>query len=119
MSAVENDLTRAALEYLRVRWDVWCWRNNSGSYQPEGSNRYVVFGLKGSSDILGIVRGTGKLLACEAKTETGKLSPAQEHFLSEIKRRGGVACVIRPSNYTDVIDAALAGQELRQLQEAS
>lgn len=54
----------------------------------------ISFGKKGSSDILGILKG-GRLLAIEVKNSKGKLSPEQEEFLHEINQRDGWAFVAR------------------------
>jgi hypothetical protein len=57
------------------------------------------FGLKGSSDILGLLPG-GRFLAVECKAEHGRLSPEQQEFLSDIKAMGGMAIVAK--SWTDV-----------------
>ncbi|GHT89395.1 hypothetical protein FACS1894137_18550 [Spirochaetia bacterium] len=52
------------------------------------------FGLKGSSDILGILPG-GRFLAIEVKAPGGRLSPEQKQFLAEIRELGGLAVMVR------------------------
>jgi hypothetical protein len=61
------------------------------------------FGLKGSSDILGVLPG-GKILCVECKAPGGRLSPEQRQFLTDIRSMGGMAIVAR--SYRD-IEAAL------------
>jgi hypothetical protein len=104
----EGDLVRAVLDFL-PHVGVWAWRNNSGMLRAEykGKERVVRYGFRGSSDILGI--GPGGVLVCvECKTATGRLSAYQHAFLQEIRERGGIAVVVRPTDYTEVITEALA-----------
>lgn len=88
----EGFVLSACLEFLAVR-GVFAWRNNSGATKTEGG-RFVRFGLRGSSDILGILPG-GRFLAVECKAPKGRTTPDQEAFLTDIRRRGGVAMVAR------------------------
>lgn len=48
---------------------------------------------KGAADILACYRG--RFLAIEVKSKTGRVSPEQVAFLSEVKRAGGIALVAR------------------------
>lgn len=73
--------------------DLRIWRNNTGSIKtPDG--RFVTFGLKGSADILGIMRG-GRFLAIEVKTATGRQSEHQKNFQNMIEAFGGVYILAR------------------------
>ena len=70
------------------------WRQNTGAHQ-DPSGRLIRYGLcPGSSDIIGIC-ADGAFLACEVKTPTGRVSPAQEAFIEAVRRRGGRAGVAR------------------------
>lgn len=64
-------------------------------------------GSTGISDILGIYQkrpdGPGVFLAIEIKGPKGKLSDAQEHFLAEVRRHGGLGFIVHST--TDVIEA--------------
>jgi hypothetical protein len=107
MGSVENDLTNAALQYLTMR-GVYCWRNNSGAYKPEGSTRYIRYGYPGSSDILGVTMD-GRMVACEVKGQFGTLSSHQKAFLEEVASRGGVGVVIRANqDWQGALDTALS-----------
>jgi hypothetical protein len=68
------------------------------------------FGLKGSSDILGILPG-GRFLAVECKAEHGRLSPDQRQFLADVKALGGMAIVARSCRdiETALTEAGYAG----------
>jgi hypothetical protein len=56
--------------------------------------RFVRFGWKGCSDLLGMMRD-GRLLAVECKAPGGKMRAEQAEFLSLVRRFGGVAFVAR------------------------
>jgi hypothetical protein len=98
-----NETTRAILFYLASR-GAFVWRNNVGMLRDR-NDRPVRYGLIGSSDVLGCI--AGKFIAVEIKTGRDKLRPAQEQFLDEIRCRGGIALVVRPDDWQEVIDAAI------------
>jgi hypothetical protein len=52
------------------------------------------YGLPGSADILGIVKG-GYFIGLECKTGNAKQSEGQKNFEAMIKKFGGHYCVIR------------------------
>ena len=54
--------------------------------------RFMRFGKKGSSDIIGVLPG-GRFLAVECKSQYGRLSPEQEQFHADIEKLGGFAIV--------------------------
>jgi hypothetical protein len=90
----ESDTLTACLELLRLR-GVLAWRsNNAGVFDPARKCFRSFRGLKGVSDILGILDG-GRLLAVETKSAAGRLSAEQEWFLAEVNRRGGMAGCVR------------------------
>ena len=49
----------------------------------------------GGADIIGIHRATGRMIAVEVKTPTGRLSAEQGRFLDAVKHAGGIAGVAR------------------------
>lgn len=55
----------------------------------------------GTPDILGCV--SGKFVAIELKTDTGKLSKLQEYNLDEITKAKGLALVCTESNMNEVL----------------
>jgi len=92
----EGAVVAAILEYLQLR-GIFAWRMNTGATVikvPNGKDRFLRFGKKGISDIIGIL-DDGRWLAIECKTEKGKASLDQLYFLAEIAKRGGVAFVAR------------------------
>jgi hypothetical protein len=89
----EGDILKACLQYLHYR-GIFCWRNNQGVI-PTGRGTYRRFaGLRGVSDILGVL-DKGRFLAVEVKSLKGKTSPEQTAFLARVTSLGGVACVVR------------------------
>ncbi len=75
------------------------WRNNTGVLK-DANGRPVKFGLcVGSSDLIGICPD-GRFLAVEVKAAKGRVTDAQERFISAVRRMGGRAGVAR-----DVQDA--------------
>ena len=91
--------------------DLVLWRNNVGVAPPTPRTRPVRYGLcTGSADLIGILAPTGRFVALEVKTATGRPSPEQIMFLALIRARGGFACVVRSIDEArDAIDRARAG----------
>lgn len=74
---------------------VVLWRNSSGVAETANGGRQR-FGLcVGSSDLIGILKPSGRFIALEIKTSTGRLSKEQELFIQLVRRMGGVAEVVR------------------------
>jgi hypothetical protein len=97
----ESVVLRACMQYLTLK-GIFHWRNNTGAVKM-GKGRWVSFGLKGSSDIIGLLPD-GRFLAVECKAERGRLSPEQRAFLDRVNATHGLALVAR--SWED-IDAAL------------
>jgi hypothetical protein len=107
----ESALVNAVIRYLWLR-GCFVWRNNTGAYRkPDG--HMVRFGTKGSSDVLGVAPD-GRLLAIECKVGRNTPTEAQAHFLAEVRARGGIALVVRPDDYADLIDQALCAADPHQ-----
>jgi hypothetical protein len=84
----ENRVKKECLDYLKAR-NIYCWSNPSGGvYVRPG--KFISFGKKGSSDIIGLLPG-GRFLAVETKARNGRLSRAQKDFLTAIEKQGGLA----------------------------
>lgn len=88
------ELTRQIIEYLHRRGHL-AWRNNTGR------KGHIRFGLPGSSDILGVHKTNGRIIAIEVKVGKDKLSVAQDSFLGQVLACGGIAFVAR--NLDDVL----------------
>jgi hypothetical protein len=103
----ESELVKGILNALEIKPDCYFWRNNTGAFFV--GKRMIRFGLKGSADILGILRG-GRLCAIEVKTEKGKLSDDQIRFGLLISDYGGLYLVARTvADAIRAVEAALGG----------
>lgn len=104
----QETLIQRAIMLALSEADCIVWRNNTaGAYVGKllhkagdqvtlGNAHLVQFGLcKGSSDIIGIHRPTGRFLAVEVKTKTGRTSPEQLQFIEAVRAAGGIAGVAR------------------------
>ena len=79
---------------------AWAERQNTGAIKV--GERFVRFGWRGCSDVLGQLKD-GRLLACEVKAKRGRLRPEQAQFLYRVRAFGGVGIVAR--NVADVVAA--------------
>lgn len=108
----EAAILRACLDLLAL-YGVPAWRNNVGGVVREdarGRRRFIRFGTRGQSDILAILPPSGRLLAIETKSATGRLTADQVLFLQAVRDAGGFGVVIR-----DVAELeALLQRELRR-----
>jgi hypothetical protein len=95
----ETDIVQATLLRLGAREGLRIWRNNTGRL-PDKHGRFVVFGLKGSADIIGIMRvgGVGVFVAIECKTKTGKQRAAQLAFQRMVESLGGCYVLARSAD---------------------
>lgn len=93
-SAPEAASLREVLIALRASPAVlWVERMNSGAAEVGG--RFIRFGFRGCSDVLGQMRD-GRLLAVEVKRpKGGRVSREQALFLELVRAGGGVAFVAR------------------------
>src|SRR5437763_15393765 len=101
----ESDVLAGCLQWLQLA-GVWCWRQNQGAIPLPGGGFRRFTGLKGVSDVLGILPQTvqllgeanpvtfGNLLAVETKRPGEKLRPEQEEFLHRVNQLGGVGLCV-------------------------
>lgn len=90
---LEKDIQKSILEYLEAK-RIFCWKEASTGVMVGDPNnpRFMPIGLKGKSDILGILKG-GRFLAIEVKRPSGRLSEAQVEFLQNVNLNGGLGFV--------------------------
>ena len=82
-----NKLIIAALEKI----GCYVWRNNTGVARDGG--RYIRYGLKGSSDIIGVAPD-GHFIAVENKTGGKPMSKDQTAFFDRVQDKGGYVYVV-------------------------
>lgn len=71
---------------------IYCWRNNTGAFKAN-NGRLIRYGMKGSSDIIGILPD-GRFLAVECKKASGRVRPEQHTFINNINKNGGVGLIV-------------------------
>lgn len=105
----ESAVLAAVMEGLGPEADLRLFRNNCGVAEFHGVKvRYGL--LVGSSDLIGILAPSGRLISLECKSETGRLTDEQEKWLRMVRRMGGFACVVRSvSDARDALKRARAG----------
>lgn len=89
---------------LGRREDVVMWNNESGVARYGTS--VVRYGVgKGGSDLIGIIKGSGRFLAIEIKTGNARLTKEQKLFQQLVRAFGGVAETVRTvDDATGLID---------------
>ena len=93
----ENQIKLAICDWLSAH-KIFVFQHDSvGIFDPV-KKRYRIsrtkYRLKGVADILGLLP-TGKFIAIEVKTKSGRLTPEQEVFLDRVSENGGIAFVAR------------------------
>lgn len=96
MNQTPEKLVMKAIEQLiaaKYRKYVVLWRNNTGMVKYEdkyGKKRGVRYGAVGSSDFIGCIAPSGRLLCIEAKAGKGKMTENQKAFRDRIESVGGL-----------------------------
>lgn len=105
ISTKETDIVRACLDWLALH-RIKAWRaNNTGIFDPVKKIHRRFHGLRGVSDILGILpqrvrladgseETFGNLLAVEVKKPGEKPRGDQEEFLQDIRAQGGIGLCV-------------------------
>ena len=91
----EKETQKLILDWLRMH-KVFCFKYNSGGiFRADGSG-YMPTGMRGISDILGVVPNIGgQFLAIEVKSSKGIVSKYQQDFMDNINNNGGLAFMAR------------------------
>jgi hypothetical protein len=107
----EQDIQNAIRLAVGGLDDVRLWRNSTGSL-PDSRGVRVRFGLAvGSSDLVGILAPSGRLLSLEVKTARGRTTSEQETWMTIVRRFGGFACVVRSAEEAlAAVDRARKGE---------
>ncbi len=90
-------LVREILARCGARSDCRLWSSNTGVARGLTHDGIVRFGLVGSADLLGILRG-GRFCAMEVKTGAARQSSRQVAFQKMIERFGGLYVVVRSAD---------------------
>ena len=81
------------IQLAASKYGARLFRNNIGILK-DARGQYIRYGLcnPGGADLIGWTK-EGRFLACEVKTSHGKLTEAQDNFLDEVCRAGGIGFV--------------------------
>lgn len=101
-----TDLVRAIEKLAALTPHVFIWHHNTGSGLIDGK-RFVKFGLKGSSDFVGM-SSDGRMLCIECKTGDARQTFEQRIFQERVQKLNGRYYVVR-----SVTDAAQVFNSLR------
>lgn len=82
----EANIQQAIIEYLALDRKGFFWRNNTG--MATYGHRKVMYGKKGSPDIIGTYKG--KFIGIEVKKKNGKQSDDQKVFQEWLESAGGI-----------------------------
>ena len=102
----ETDLQQRIRLALGTRSDLRLFRNQVGQLPDPRTGRPVQFGLaRGSADLIGwrtvtitpdmVGQRIAVFTSIEVKTPTGRLAPAQRHWLQAVEQARGIAGVAR------------------------
>lgn len=102
----ETDLQQRIRLALGTHPELRIFRNQVGSLPDPRTGRLVQFGLaRGSADLIGwrtltitpemVGQRIAVFTSLEIKTPTGRLAPAQRHWLQAVHQAGGIAGVAR------------------------
>lgn len=104
MGQAHTDLVNRTILEVSMIPGVRVWPNNTGVARAiHDDKRFITFGLKGSSDIIGIMKcasGAGCFLAIECKTGSDIIKKHQKYFCDMITKHGGLYIEART---TDII----------------
>jgi penicillin-binding protein-related factor A (putative recombinase) len=92
----ESAIQKQIINYLKNRPDIFFFRNNVGR------KKNMYFGYKGSGDLLGIMRPSGRFISIEVKQEKGECSEEQIQFMAMINSMGGIAFIAK--SVDDVVE---------------
>lgn len=90
----EKRIENLILMWLKLN-NIFAWKNQTtGMFDPKRKCFRKFLGLKGVSDILGVLPG-GRLLAIEVKCPKKYPTPEQREFLKRVNDLGGLAFLAR------------------------
>lgn len=90
----ETLILKSIMEYLRWMGHVVV-RVYGGGHVKDGKFFPQPYLERGTADLLVCIKGTGKFLALEVKTEKGKPSEFQTEWLQKVRDAGGLAEIVR------------------------
>lgn len=104
-----NELVNRTLIYLSSQQLGTFWANPTGAVKSQ-SGHFHRFGLKGSSDIIGLSR-TGRFIAIEIKTGKAVQSKHQKAFETMVLKNLGFYIVVRSDLDLPIAKALILGED--------
>jgi len=98
-ATLEREIKSQVLRRLSEH-GVFAWNNPTGTFHTDQGGRVLV-GIPGAADVVGILAPSGRGLAVETKTATGKLRDTQHAWRSDWEASGGVYVVARCAEDVD------------------
>lgn len=108
MGQAHTDLINDILLLLSIP-GVRVWQNQTGVARSMDGKRIITFGMKGSADILGVIKcksGVGAILGIECKIGDDDLKKQQIFFKKMIDSHGGLYLQAH-NTYTGILDSVL------------
>ena len=110
-AAPESVILAKVHQALAATGRVVLWRNQTGALPAvgRGGRTYPVrFGLGvGGADLVGLLRPSGRFIALEVKTASGRQSPEQRAWARAVESAGGFYRVVRSvEDALEALDAA-------------
>lgn len=103
----ETTIMFAVRQALVASGHVMIFRNNTG-FDRERKVRYGL-GL-GGSDLVGLLKPSGRFCGFEVKTPTGRVSAEQKMWAEAVRHAGGFVAVVRsPDDALSALSRALSG----------
>jgi hypothetical protein len=100
----ETEIMQQILLALGAHPACRIWRMNTGAL-PDQHGRLIRFGVPGMADIIGLLRPSGRFLAIEVKTLTGRQSDQQRAFQRMVEAAGGIYILAR--SVDEAVEAVL------------
>ena len=112
---LEREVMHAIREAIGKDGRAVLWRNDVGAVDRtvRGRKMHTRYGLcVGSSDLIGILKRSGRFIALEVKQAGGSTTEDQDLFLQLVRNCGGFACVVRSAeDAIAAIDRAVTGAD--------
>jgi hypothetical protein len=89
---LESHIQHSILDYLLYR-RIFHYRNNTSGIPIGQTGKFRPSRSRGSADIIGCLKPSGRMFAIEVKQPGKKATPEQQAFLDSINASGGLAFV--------------------------
>lgn len=88
MNAAHQSLLNRCKLFVSTHGRIWSQDTPGLAYTRDGTP--FKSGVKGASDLIGLLNPTGRMIAVEVKTGAGKLTKEQRAFGAMVEAMGGI-----------------------------